>query len=479
MLKDKARDLKLEKRIIDTIEKYNISGNITHSVQSKDGIYQCVIKYQVNNKWKPFWATTGLKEEKGNLRNARNRAREIADLFEEKISEKQESRPKEMNIIDFQALAELNTTNYNPNKITKADWDFYEYMEYWLYKIIKKSVEEDTFAGYERNVTKWMKKYFTDDAHKKTVKQITADDLEDFYDYLRDECNLKNASVDHYNDNISSAFKSLLKKKLVRYNPTDLVDPIVVDVVEVPTYNKSEILQLFEILKGDTIELPVLFDGFYGLRRSEIIGLRTQVFDFEQDNFIINHVAIQRDGKNNPEKVYFKDKTKSKKGYRSMPLFAIIKQAVEEKINRIEENKKIFGNSYNHKYDGYICVQDNGDIIQPNYFTKRFKKIIDRNHLKKITPHGLRHSIATLLHLEGVDIRDLQDWLGHQNISSTNRYTRSDYKKQVATGNVVSKLFGTPMSTNNENKLVEEIPNIENKNTKRFICKKKSIHNPI
>ena len=49
--------------------------------------------------------------------------------------------------------------------------------------------------------------------------------------------------------------------------------------------------------------------------------------------------------------------------------------------------------------------------------------------MKKITPHGLRHSIATLLHLEGVDIRDLQDWLGHQNISSNNRYTRSDYKK--------------------------------------------------
>lgn len=33
--------------------------------------------------------------------------------------------------------------------------------------------------------------------------------------------------------------------------------------------------------------------------------------------------------------------------------------------------------------------------------------------MKKVTPHGLRHSNATLLHMEGVDIRDLQDWLGH------------------------------------------------------------------
>ena len=58
-------------------------------------------------------------------------------------------------------------------------------------------------------------------------------------------------------------------------------------------------------------------------------------------------------------------------------------------------------------------MQDNGDIIQPNYFTKKFAKIIKKNNLRKITPHGLRHSIATLLHLNGTDIRDIQDWLGN------------------------------------------------------------------
>lgn len=85
------------------------------------------------------------------------------------------------------------------------------------------------------------------------------------------------------------------------------------------------------------------------------------------------------------------------------------------------------------------------DLIQPKYFTDRFGEIIEKNKLKKITPHGLRHSVATLLHLEGVDIRDIQDWLGHEGISSTNIYTRGDYKKQVQTGNVVMKLFNENM----------------------------------
>lgn len=114
-----------------------------------------------------------------------------------------------------------------------------------------------------------------------------------------------------------------------------------------------------------------------------------------------------------------------------------------QKLEKIEKNKKLLGQKYNYRYDGYLCVQDNGDIIQPNYFTKRFCKIIKRNNLRKITPHGLRHSIATLLHLNGVDIRNIQDWLGHENISSTNRYTRSDFRKQLATGQVVEKLLNT------------------------------------
>ena len=43
--------------------------------------------------------------------------------------------------------------------------------------------------------------------------------------------------------------------------------------------------------------------------------------------------------------------------------------------------------------------------------------------------------------MEGVDIRDLQDWLGHQSVSSTNRYTRSDYQRQLETGRAIERIF--------------------------------------
>lgn len=457
-----ASKKKLTKRIQDLVKKYEISENISYSLQKKHEKYNCVIRYQKDGAWKQFWVSTELYAEKGNVRNAKKCAEEIYNIFKEEIRKREkENHKNDDDFIDLELIAKYNTTNYYPNKKTKADMDFYEFMEYWLYHVIKKSVALNTFNGYERNVTGWMKKYFTMRRHQKQVKAITADDLEEFYDYLRDN-NLKNASVDHYNDNISSAFKYLLRKKIVRYNPTDMVEPIKVEVIEVPTYTKSDIIKLFDTIKGDPIELPILIDGYYGLRRSEIIGLRKCVFDFENNSFIINHVALQNDGKDNKEKVYFQDRTKSKKGCRNLPLFPDVKRAIEDRLKQIEENKKLFGDTYNYEYDEYICVQDNGDLIQPNYFTKRFKKIIDHNNLKKITPHGLRHSIATLLHLEGTDIRDLQDWLGHQNISSTNRYTRSDYQKQLSTGNTIEKMLGR----NNKEKT----------KVKRFIIKKKNIH---
>lgn len=464
---EEARNQKLIKRIDKLLEKNEIAEDMSYTVQDKDGVYQCVISYQKNGKWDLFWASTGYKCERGNQRNAKKKAEEITEIFKEQVKNynknKKEVSSGNISLEDFQRMTQLNTTNFNPNKTTKADWDFYQYMEHWLYKIKKKQVEPDTFDGYERNVTGWMKKYFTMEEHQKLVKELTAEDLDEFYDYLREECNLVNASVDHYNDNISNAFKCLLKKKIVRYNPSDYIEPIVVDVVEVATYTKKEILQLFDVIEGDIIEIPTLVDGYYGLRRSEIIGLRKEAFDFEEDFFIVNHVALQRDGKKHKEKVYFRDKTKSKKGYRSFPLFPKLKEAIIKRFEQIEENKKLLGDAYNHEYDGYLCVRDNGDIMQPSFFTKRFARIIKNNGLRKITPHGLRHSLATLLHLEGVDIRDLQDWLGHESITSTNRYTRSDHQKQVATGATVKEIFGD----NNKQK---------NNKSKRFIVKKKNIH---
>lgn len=81
-----------------------------------------------------------------------------------------------------------------------------------------------------------------------------------------------------------------------------------------------------------------------------------------------------------------------------------VKEIILKKIARIEECKKFYGNIYNHQYDGYLFAHDNGNLVSPNYFTKRFHKLVKRYQLRLITPHGLRHSITTLLHLGGLTL---------------------------------------------------------------------------
>lgn len=471
-----ASKQKISERIKKLTKDNIVSLDISYSVQTKDGIFQCVIKYHFEGfkKWVSFWVTTGIRDVGGNNRAtthqrrlANKEAKTIQEYFLNEVTRLQkekEEKNKTMTLGEIQKLVQLNTTNFDPTVETKADWDFFRFMKYWVDYIIVGHVEFNTYQGYHRNVYVYMQEYFTMKEHKKTVKEITAEDLEDFYNFLRTKKNLSNASIVHYNNNISSAFQWLLKKKYVRYNPRDLVTPIKVDVVEVPTYSKSEVEELMDILEDDPIELPALFACFYGLRRSEILGIRIQVFDFEKNYFVINHVVLQDESKNAKQKLHFRDKTKSKKGYRTLPLFKEVKDAVLKKIERIKKCQEFFGNRYNHEYDGYLFVHDNGNFILPNYFSKRFGKLVERFGLKKITPHGLRHTNATLLHMEGVDIRDLQDWLGHQSIASTNRYTRSDYQKQLKTAKAVKKIFNKEVLLGNPNEKIKR---------KLFLTKKK------
>ena len=257
------------------------------------------------------------------------------------------------------------------------------------------------------------------------------------------ENNVSANTVIHRHANIRKALQYAFKTGLIDINPADRIErPKKVKYVG-STYNNQELEQLFAVTKGDLIELPVMLAAFYGLRRSEVLGLKWDAIDFEKKTITIKHTVTQTtlDGKS---VIIEKDRTKTKSSYRTLPLVKPFEDALLRKKAEQAENRRLCGKCYDKSHLDYINVNEMGKLITPGFLTQHFPLVLERNGMKKIRFHDLRHSCASLLYSNGVALKDIQEWLGHSDISTTsNIYTHLDYSSKVASANAILSLLDT------------------------------------
>lgn len=74
-----------------------------------------------------------------------------------------------------------------------------------------------------------------------------------------------------------------------------------------------------------------------------------------------------------------------------------------------EVNKKVCGDCYNYKYDGFVFVDEMGERLKANYLTVRFPEFLEKNGLRRMRFHDLRHSCASLLLANGVPLKYIQE----------------------------------------------------------------------
>ena len=113
------------------------------------------------------------------------------------------------------------------------------------------------------------------------------------------------------------------------------------------------------------------------------------------------------------------DKLKTKLSRRALGLFPYVKEELLKHKQKQEEHIKLFGKSYNKDYEEYVCVDALGNIFKPDYVSTHFHLFLENNNLKRIRFHDLRHSCASNLLSNGASIKEIQEWLGHSNISTT------------------------------------------------------------
>lgn len=252
---------------------------------------------------------------------------------------------------------------------------------------------------------------FLDD---KSIKDVTHIDIDDFIEYCREERNNGDEALARKYNTLNTFFKTMIKKEyLDMKNPLDKVEKIKVrkkvrDHVSLEEY--KQIINYLEQIKD--YRGLALFSLLYssGIRLSEVYQLDIEVIDFENREFIVV-------GKGDKSRIcVFSEEAKK---YISQYLNA-----------RTDNLKALFVSRENNRWARSSIQQ----------YVKKIAKVAGIK--KNVHPHLLRHGVAMLLLDNDLPLDQIQEILGHENISTTQIYAQTSMKKvKKNVDNIYSKVL--------------------------------------
>ena len=126
------------------------------------------------------------------------------------------------------------------------------------------------------------------------------------------------------------------------------------------------------------------------------------------------------------------DVMKNKTSCRTLPLIPAVEEELLKQKEKQQLYRKLFKKSYSTEYLDFVCTDQEGKLIRPNFVTEHFDWLLTKYGLKHIRFHDLRHSCASLMVMNGVSMKQVQEWMGHSTFSTTaDIYAHLDYKKQT------------------------------------------------
>ncbi len=380
---------------------------MTGSLQVKNDKYYIIVNLKENGKRKQKWIATGL-DVKGNKRKAEQLLRET--LLE---CERAPARPVS-NIL------------------------FADYIRAWL-KVAERRVDSVTFQGYKLMANAQVIPYF--DQSGLLLQEVTRSDLQAFFDEKAargrkdGKGGLSPSSLRQYKNIILQTLNEAVKNGMLQTNPCQFVELPKKQRYESSYYSADQLKTLFDAIRDDPIYPLVKITALYGLRRSEVLGLKWDSVDFTAGRLTIKHTVSK------VTTTVCKDKTKNSSSHRSFPLSPeareiFIQAKTEEAINR-----KLCGSDY--EKNDFIFKWPNGTPFSPDYVSSHFSLLLKNNHLPHIRFHELRHSCASLLLNNGFTLKDVQEYMGHADIQMTaNIYGHLDMqRKELLTQKMASSLF--------------------------------------
>jgi integrase len=381
---------------------------MTGSIHEKTGrknYYAVLSTYDDNGKRKQKWIDTGFSVKGNNKRKANEKLNELLALY----GESHVDFSKDINFIDFlnQWLETIKTSN---------------------------AIAPTTHDAYRLTLDKHILPYF--EKKRLRVTDITPAHIQQ---YVNDKLKIVSSNtVRRHLANISKCLDSAVKQRIITINPVKLIElPQKVKFTGAKRYNEKQMEQLLECAKGDPLEIVIRLTLFYGLRRSEVLGLRWEAVNFEEKTLAIKHTVVKIGNVTHKN-----DRTKNASSRAVFPMPEKIIVALKQWQSRQNELKEVQPNDY-HDTD-YICTYADGRLLATDFVSQHFALLLKKNGLPHIRFHDLRHSAAHYLKFLGFDLKDIQIWLRHKDIQTTmNIYVDLDMDDKTNIANSLEAKFKT------------------------------------
>ena len=377
---------------------------MTGSLQVKNGKYYMVLNGVENGKRKQRWVSTGLTE-KGNRRKAER-------LLREKLAEEERKAPsgEATNIL------------------------FTDYLQRWL-ALSEQRVDEVTMQSYRmlslRHVLPWFQE------RGLTLSEVSRKVIQEFLDEkgrcgrLDGKGGLGPKSLRELKNVLNQTLNEAVREELLTVNPCNLLRLPPKETSRAQFYTSEQLNALLTAVKEEPLYPLIRTAVVYGLRRSELLGLKWDSLDFENDTLAIRHTVV---------KVYStvaKDKTKTKSSYRSFPLPPEMRDLFLSLRADQERNQRLMGKDY--VQTDYVFCWPDGRPFTSDYVSHRFSQLLKKYGLPHIRFHDLRHSCASFFINQGCDLKQVQEWMGHSDISTTaNIYGHLETQRKNAMAAMVS-----------------------------------------
>ncbi len=280
-----------------------------------------------------------------------------------------------------------------------------EYLEDWLENSHKSKLRIGTYVNYKKKVG-----YLVEGLGEVWLQKLTPEQVQTFLQRKLDD-GLSSKTVREIYGVLRLALKGAVRWGMVSRNVCDLVDPPTVVSREAVPLSEEQARILVRCVRGHRLEVLLAMAVVTGMRRGELLALRWSNVDSDRRRLLVLHSVDFVAGYGYVEG---KPKTSAGKRWVSLPGF-LVDMLKQQRVQQLEL-KKVAKVWIDHDL---VFPNLSGGYLHPNHMGEKFRGILKEAGLPALHFHDLRHSAATILLCMGVNVKVIQELLGHSDISVT------------------------------------------------------------